>query len=251
MMSCPGRLVEIAGRLVGDNDGGIGCERAGERDALLFAAGQFRRIMMQSLCEADGGKLLLGACKSIALAGEFERHRDVLQRRHGRDQMEGLENDADIFAAKARQLSSSSMRQILPGHDHRTGVGRSSPVITISSVDLPEPDGPSRLTASPRPILRSMSRRIWTRAAPRPSDRLTPRNAMMSAGERVNGNVVHADGRPKPACASVLLRSYGWRYGLCSKSPVQRAICGVGLAARNMPARFAQTPIKIVALGDS
>jgi len=31
----PGGLVEIAGRLVGDQDGRIGCERARERHALL------------------------------------------------------------------------------------------------------------------------------------------------------------------------------------------------------------------------
>ncbi len=58
--------------------------------------------------------------------------------------------------------------------------GRSSPVMTISSVDLPEPDGPSSATASPLTICRPMSRRIWTRAAPRPSDRLTPLSAMAS-----------------------------------------------------------------------
>ena len=34
-----GRFVEIAGRFVGDDDGGIGRQRAGERDALLLAAG--------------------------------------------------------------------------------------------------------------------------------------------------------------------------------------------------------------------
>src|SRR6185295_15917565 len=45
---------------------------------------------------------------------------------------------------------------------------------TISRVDLPEPDGPTRPTASPVPICRPMSLRICTRAAPRPSDRLTP-----------------------------------------------------------------------------
>src|SRR5580700_2370008 len=78
-------FVEITGRLVSNKDGGVGRERAGERDTLLFAAGQFRRIMMQSFCEADGSKLLLGACKRIALAGEFERHRDVLKRGHSRN----------------------------------------------------------------------------------------------------------------------------------------------------------------------
>ena len=43
------RLVEISGRLVGDQDCGIGCECARQRDALLLAAGQLRRIMMVPL----------------------------------------------------------------------------------------------------------------------------------------------------------------------------------------------------------
>src|SRR5258708_58939 len=60
--------------------------------------------------------------------------------------------------------------------------GRSSPAITISSVDLPEPDGPTRPTASPWPILSAMSLRICTRAAPRPSERLTPKSVMAGAG---------------------------------------------------------------------
>ena len=46
-MLLAGRLVEIAGRLVGDQDGGIGRERAGDRDALLLAAGELRRIVRQ------------------------------------------------------------------------------------------------------------------------------------------------------------------------------------------------------------
>ena len=56
MISRPVALVEIAGRLVGDEDGGIGRQRAGERDALLLAAGQFGRIVMQPLGKPDCGK---------------------------------------------------------------------------------------------------------------------------------------------------------------------------------------------------
>ena len=48
-----GGLVEIAGRLVRHQDRGIGRQRAGQRDALLFAAGQLRGIMMQPVAEAD------------------------------------------------------------------------------------------------------------------------------------------------------------------------------------------------------
>ena len=51
-----GLLVEIAGRLVGDEDRGIRRERAGERDALLLAARQLRGIMRQPLRQADVGQ---------------------------------------------------------------------------------------------------------------------------------------------------------------------------------------------------
>ncbi len=53
-----GGLIEIAGRLVRHQNGGIGRQRAGERDALLLAAGQLRRIMMQAIAEADRGQFL-------------------------------------------------------------------------------------------------------------------------------------------------------------------------------------------------
>src|SRR5581483_51807 len=51
--------------------------------------------------------------------------------------------------------------------------GRSSPAITMRSVDFPEPDGPIRPSASPDATRRLMSLRICTRAAPEPSERLT------------------------------------------------------------------------------
>ena len=99
----PGGLVEIAGRLVGDEDGWVWRERAGERHALLLAAGQLGRIVVLPLAQADGGELACGALVGIIEPGKLERHRDVLQRRHGGNEMEGLEHDAHIAAAKARQ----------------------------------------------------------------------------------------------------------------------------------------------------
>ena len=76
---------------------------ARERDALLFAAGELRRIMMQSVAEPDRLQLLRRALRSVGIAGKLERDGDVLERRHGRDQMEGLEDDADLAAAEAGQ----------------------------------------------------------------------------------------------------------------------------------------------------
>ena len=162
-----GGLVEIAGRLVGDQDRRIGRQRAGQRDALLLAAGQLRRIVRAAVRPSPtAASSRARALERVGGAGQFQRHRDVFQRRHGRDQVEGLEHDADIAAAEARQRVLVERAEILAGDRHRPVSARSSPAITISSVDLPEPDGPTRPIASPRPIFRSMSLRIWTRAAP-------------------------------------------------------------------------------------
>ena len=125
-----GGLVEIAGRFVGNDDGGIGRERTGQRDALLLAAGKFGRIVVQARAKPDRGKLALGALPARRAPGKFERHGDVLQRRHGRDQMEGLEDDADVAAAKAREPVFVEPRKSSPAtapSRNRAAPTRSSP----------------------------------------------------------------------------------------------------------------------------
>ena len=122
----PGCLVEIAGRFVGDDDGRIWRERAGKRHALLFAA----RSSADSgwpAAQSDGDQFALGAGECVERAGEFKRDGNVFQRRHGRDEVKGLEDDADILAAKTRKSSSSSLRRSFPGDDDRAGVGPLQP----------------------------------------------------------------------------------------------------------------------------
>src|SRR5579872_5499256 len=82
------RFVEIAGRFVGDEDGRPRRQSSGERDALLLAARKLRRIMSEAAGKADRGELGLGAVKRVGRAGELQRRGDVLQRRHGRNEME-------------------------------------------------------------------------------------------------------------------------------------------------------------------
>jgi hypothetical protein len=53
----PGGGVEVAGRLVGQQQLGRGRRGAGDGDALLLAARQLRRIMVLARGKADGGKL--------------------------------------------------------------------------------------------------------------------------------------------------------------------------------------------------
>ena len=129
-----GGFIEIAGRLVRDENRGVGRQRAGERDALLLAAGQLRRIMMQAIAEPDGRQFLRRALRCVGIAGELQRHRDVFQRRHGRDQMKRLEHDADLAAAEAGQRvlvegierravdhHLSAVRTLQPRHHHQQG----------------------------------------------------------------------------------------------------------------------------------
>ena len=58
---------------------------------------------MQPRAEPDRFQLARRAPGRIGMAGQFQRHRDVLQRGHGRDQVKGLEDDADMAATKPRQ----------------------------------------------------------------------------------------------------------------------------------------------------
>src|SRR5258705_13342230 len=50
-----GGAVEISCRLVGEEDGGLIYERAGQGAALLFAAGEFAGAMLAAGGEAEGG----------------------------------------------------------------------------------------------------------------------------------------------------------------------------------------------------
>jgi hypothetical protein len=45
----PGCLIEIAGRFVSDEDRWVGRERPRERDPLLLATGQLRRVMVEPI----------------------------------------------------------------------------------------------------------------------------------------------------------------------------------------------------------
>ena len=81
-------LVEIAGRLVSHKNCWTWRKRARQRHPLLLAAGQFGRIVGAALGKSDGGELALGALERISNTRELERHGDILDRRHRRDQME-------------------------------------------------------------------------------------------------------------------------------------------------------------------
>src|SRR3954447_18680967 len=150
---------------------------------------------------------------------------------------------------RARASSSRALKRV-PLTTTSPLSGRSSPAITISKVDFPEPEGPISPIASPGATRRLTSFRIWTRAAPVPSERLTFEMEMVSGSRPASD---------EDSMRLSMARSYG-----TSAAAVERQgrmfvhMLVLGLALAMAGAAFAQTPaaggakpIKMAVLGDS
>ena len=149
-----GRVVEVAGRLVGEQERRPGDERAGDGDALLLAGRQLVRLVALLAGQLDEVDDLADALGQLAarrvLAGDRERQRDVLGDVEERDQVERLEDVAGPLAAEpGRWRSSDSWLMSRPSRTTSPLVGRSRPPRSWRSVLLPEPDGPISATNSP------------------------------------------------------------------------------------------------------
>jgi len=116
--------VEIAGRFVGEQDRRFHDERTRQRDALLFAAGQFGRIVGETVGQPDPVEFGAGPAESVPVAGEFEGNGDVLKRRHVLNQVKGLEDDTDIGATKPGQGVLVEPGEVFAGNDHVAGLRR-------------------------------------------------------------------------------------------------------------------------------
>ncbi len=114
------------------------------------------------MAQPDALERRLRRLEGIATAGEFQRQRHVLQRRHGGNEMKALEDDADIVAAQPRPGVVIEGPEVAAGHLDAAEVARSSPPATIIRLDLPAPDGPTTAAISPAAMSREMPRRILT-----------------------------------------------------------------------------------------
>jgi hypothetical protein len=117
-----GVAVEIAGRFVGDEDGGLRRKSAGDRDALLLAAGEFGGIVRDAAGEPDVTEHLTRSIERIGAAGELERHGDVLERGHRRHQVEILEDEADPPAAESGERILVEIGVVLAVDEDAAGV---------------------------------------------------------------------------------------------------------------------------------
>ena len=102
-----GAGVEVAGRLVGEQQRRVADERAGDGDPLLLTAGHLRGSMTEAMAQPDRLKrrdralLAFGPADSAVDQGQ----RDVVHGAGARQQLEGLEDEADGLVAQLGQFT--------------------------------------------------------------------------------------------------------------------------------------------------
>ena len=134
--------VEVACRLVGEDQIGPGRQGAGDGDALLLATGELARAMGQAVAEADGLDDRAQPRSVGAAAGQGQQERDVLLGVERRQQVVGLEHEPDPLPAEAGQLAVGQVPRSTSPMKARPEVSVSRPARQCINVLLPDPDGP-------------------------------------------------------------------------------------------------------------
>jgi len=115
-------FVEIARGFVGKDEFWLINERAGDGDALLFAAGEFCGEMFEAVGEADTFEGFDGL-RFVGDGMEILREHDVFEGREIRDEMKLLEDETDFFRAVADEIRFVEARNVLAIHGDATGRG--------------------------------------------------------------------------------------------------------------------------------
>src|SRR5579862_2227814 len=145
--------VEVAGRLVTDDQLRITGQRAGDRDTLLLTTRELRRQMIGLIAQADELQVMAGARKPLPLrpfAREVERQHRILERRQRRQQLEKLEDDADVSAAPDRELFLAHRVDPPPVNRDRAGGRPVDPRDQVQDRRLPTPRRPDDRHQLPR-----------------------------------------------------------------------------------------------------
>ena len=137
--------IDIAGRLVGEQKLRPHDEGAGNRGALLLAAGEHGRQNMHALAETDPVQKLhhLGAVARFLLAAHAQRKRDVFIGRQMVEQPEILKDDADP-PPEAGDRGFVEGERVAAKQAIEPRVGRKDKRMSRKSVVLPAPEGPVR-----------------------------------------------------------------------------------------------------------
>ena len=100
----PGLAIEVAGGLIGEQNGRAPVKGPGQRHPLLFAAGELRRQVVQAFAKSQLLKQRAGIAPALAIAGAAQQRRqlDVLQGVERRDQHKRLKNKTNVLRPQRR-----------------------------------------------------------------------------------------------------------------------------------------------------
>ena len=109
------RRIEVAGRLVRQQDARLRDERPGHRDALALTARHLARPVHHSLAQARRARASASRARCVLALepGVDQRQLDVVQGVRARQQVERLEYEADFLVADARELAVLHVRHEL------------------------------------------------------------------------------------------------------------------------------------------
>src|SRR5262245_10576455 len=137
------RAVEVAGRLVREQEARVRDERARDRDTLALTARQLAGAVRAALREPHALEGLARA--PVALAGADarvdQRHLDVRERRLPRQQRKGLEDEADVAVPHVRELELGELRHEPSAEPVATGVRRVEAAEQVHERRLPAAGG--------------------------------------------------------------------------------------------------------------
>ena len=161
--------VEVAGRLVREHHGGLGDQGAGDRHPLHFAAGQLAGVVVGAGAQAhllQGGA---GAREPLGTTGApvEQGSGDVVEGGGPGQQVEALEYEADGMVPDFGAAGVADVADVLAGELVDAGVRLVEQPEDVSSVLLPEPEGPMIATHSPGQTSRSTPSRTGTGTCPR------------------------------------------------------------------------------------
>ena len=114
-------VVEVAGRLVGEEDFRAVDKSAGQGNALLLAAGELVRIVAGAVGQADPGEVVEGGGLRTADPAQLERHEDVLQGGERGEKLEALENETGGGIAQRGQAVLVQVAEVMSVQNDAAG----------------------------------------------------------------------------------------------------------------------------------
>ncbi|KAI1691052.1 hypothetical protein DdX_22143 [Ditylenchus destructor] len=135
--------VQVAGRFVGQQQARAAGQGTGDRRSLLLAAGKFIGVVLHARAQADLAQRLFDALAALAGAhfAVAQRHVHVVEQVEIRNQVEALEDEADLLVAQAAAGIVAKLADVLAiEHVGAAGEGFQQ-AGDIEEGGLAEPDG--------------------------------------------------------------------------------------------------------------